>query len=132
MDAATRDFVRRRAGDRCEYCLLHQESFDVSHHVEHIVAKQHGGSDDTSNLALACHFCNLHKGPNLAGIDPVSGEVALLFHPRRYLWTAHFRLEGAIVEGATPTGRATVRVLAMNGDLQLELRLALFARGTLI
>jgi hypothetical protein len=29
-----------------------------------------GGSDDPDNLALACHHCNLHKGPNLAGVDP--------------------------------------------------------------
>jgi 5-methylcytosine-specific restriction endonuclease McrA len=64
MDAATRDFVRRRAGGRCEYCLLPLESFDVSHHVEHIVAKQQGGGDETGNLALACHLCNLHKQPS--------------------------------------------------------------------
>jgi hypothetical protein len=132
MDAATRELVRRRASGRCEYCLLPQECFEVSHHIEHIVAKQHGGGDDTSNLALACHLCNLHKGPNLAGIDPVSGEVALLFHPRRDLWTAHFRFDSVILEGATPTGRATVQVLAMNGELQLELRRALLARGKLI
>jgi len=55
MDAATRDFVRRRAAGRCEYCLLRQEHCDLAHHVEHIVAKQHGGSDDAGNLALACH-----------------------------------------------------------------------------
>ena len=132
MDAATRHFVRRRAGGRCEYCRLPQESFDVSHHVEHIVARQHGGGDELDNLALACHLCNLHKGPNLTGIDPLGAEVALLFHPRRDLWTAHFRFEGVILEGATPTGRATVQVLAMNGELQLELRAALLARGVLL
>ena len=53
MDAATRNFVRRRAGGRCEYCLLPQESFEAAHHIEHIVARQHGGGDETSNLALA-------------------------------------------------------------------------------
>jgi hypothetical protein len=25
------------------------------------------------NLAPACHRCNLHKGPNLTGIDPETG-----------------------------------------------------------
>ena len=74
MDAATRDVVRRRAGNRCEYCLLRQEYNRLTHHVEHIVAKQHGGRDDVDNLALACHRCNLRKGPNLSGVDPVSGE----------------------------------------------------------
>jgi hypothetical protein len=26
------------------------------------VAQQHHGGNDESNLALACHFCNRHKG----------------------------------------------------------------------
>ena len=54
MDAATRAAVRRRAGDRCEYCLLRQEHDLSALHVEHIAAKQHGGTDDPANLALAC------------------------------------------------------------------------------
>jgi hypothetical protein len=36
MDAGTRDAVRRRAGHRCEYCLLRQEHTAISHHVEQI------------------------------------------------------------------------------------------------
>jgi hypothetical protein len=55
-----------------------------------------------------------------------------LFHPRRDLWTAHFRFESVIIEGETPTGRATVQVLVMNSELQLELRRVLQARGALI
>jgi hypothetical protein len=44
---------------------------------------QHGGGDDADNLALACPDCNLRKGPNLTGIDPETGAVVRLFHPRR-------------------------------------------------
>ena len=73
MDAATRHLVRQRADERCEYCKLRQEHCELRHHIEHIIAKQHGGSDDDENLALACHRCNLHKGPNLTGIDPQTG-----------------------------------------------------------
>jgi 5-methylcytosine-specific restriction endonuclease McrA len=29
--------------------------------IEHIVARQHGGSDDPANLALACPECNSHR-----------------------------------------------------------------------
>jgi 5-methylcytosine-specific restriction endonuclease McrA len=83
MDAATRDLVRRRADNRCEYCLLRQKDSELTHHIEHIVAKQHGGADDVDNFALACHRCDLRKGPNLTGIDPVIGEMVPLFHPRR-------------------------------------------------
>lgn len=122
MDAATRTIVRERANERCEYCLLPQRSCDLTHHIEHIVSKQHGGADVEENLALACHRCNLMKGPNLTGIDPVSGELTPLFHPRRDHWEEHFFIEGLRIKGRTPVGRATVNVLAMNDARRLELR----------
>jgi HNH endonuclease len=122
VDAATRDIVRRRAENRCEYCLLPQEYSRLTYHIEHIVAIQHGGSGTTDNLALACQRCNRHKGPNLSGIDPVGGEVVPLFHPRRDRWSEHFLFRGALIEGITPIGRATERVLAMNGARRVDLR----------
>jgi hypothetical protein len=131
MDAATRQFVRRRAGNRCEYCLLRQEHSGLSHHVEHIVAKQHGGAGDSANLALACHRCNLRKGPNLTRVDPVTGDVVALFHPAARRWAEHFLLHGGHIEGITAVGRATVQVLAMNDARRLELRAELLARGEL-
>ena len=80
MDTATRDLVRRRADERCEYCRLRQAHSAFRHHVEHIIAKQHGGSDDAENLALACHRCNFRKGPNLSRIDPSDGASRAVFH----------------------------------------------------
>ena len=70
MDSAIRALVRERADNRCEYCLLRQEYCEFTHHIEHVVSKQHGGRDAVDNLALACHRCNLKKGPNLTGVDP--------------------------------------------------------------
>lgn len=105
MDGATCDLVRGRAGFCCEYCRLAQKYSELSHHIEHIVARQHGGSDRIDNLALACHRCNLHKGPNLTGIDPQSGQVASLFHPRREIWEEHFSFDGEWIIGLTTTGR---------------------------
>jgi hypothetical protein len=131
MDAATRDLVRRRAGERCEYCRLHQNNNELVHHVEHIVAKQHGGSDDLTNLALACHRCNLHKGPNLTGIDPQTGQVAPLFHPRRDHWSEHFEFTGPRIEGISAIGRATVQVLGMNDARRLEVRQEILKQGDL-
>jgi 5-methylcytosine-specific restriction endonuclease McrA len=129
MDATARDFVRRRADNRCEYCLLRQEHSELTHHIEHIVAKQHGGGDEVDNLALACHRCNLCKGPNLTGLDPISGEIVPLFHPRRDPWAQHFLLHGARIQGLTPVGRATVRLLAMNDARRLELRSEALTHG---
>ncbi len=123
MDRATRRLVRQRAGDPCEYCRLPQDALPISpFHIEHIIARQHGGSDDAGNLALSCHHCNLHKGPNLTGIDPDSGEVARLFHPRLDVWSEHFEHRGVILAGLTPLGRATVRTLAMNDADAIEAR----------
>ena len=126
MDAATTQLVRHRADNRCEYCRLFQSFSDLRFHVEHIVARQHGGPDDPDNLALACPECNLHKGPNLTGIDPATNQVTPLFHPRREKWEDHFALvEGRII-GKTPTGRTTAWLLTMNvGDnLRIRQRLA--------
>lgn len=131
MDAATRRLVRERAGERCEYCRLHQRDSELSHHIEHVLARQHGGTDDADNLALACHRCNLRKGPNLSGIDPVNGSVEILFHPRRDRWTDHFAFREAHVVGLTPSGRATVEVLDLNDARRLDLRKELARLGEL-
>ena len=125
MDQATRLFVRERAGDRCEYCQRTQaESPMAKLQVEHILPIKHGGGDDLANLALACLACNLHKGPNLTGIDPLTGAVVELFHPRRQRWEEHFAWEGCRIVGQTAVGRTTVRVLEMNSADRLKFRLA--------
>jgi hypothetical protein len=126
MDAALRSLVRKRAAERCEYCRMNQDCDPFFRfHIEHIVPRQHGGPTDAANLALACHHCNLHKGPNLSGIDPVDGAVVPLFNPRLQAWEEHFSIQGVRIVGLTPTGRATARVLAMNKGTRLELRAAI-------
>lgn len=123
MDQETRILVRIRAQYRCEYCGLPQSALPfTSFHVEHIRPKKHDGSDDPSNLALACGHCNRHKGPNLAGIDPKTNEMASLFNPREHNRDDHFALKGILINGLTPIGRATVRVLNMNSWIQLRIR----------
>lgn len=52
MDRATRLEVRNRADNRCEYGRLRQRHEEENpFHVEHIIAQQHGGTDDPGNLA---------------------------------------------------------------------------------
>jgi len=109
MTRARREFVRKRAAARCEYC--HLPDFALSpedFHVEHIVARKHRGPDQTDNLAWACIYCNLYKGPNLASLDPDTGKITSLFHPRRDRWQRHFRMIGARIVGWTAIGRTTV------------------------
>ena len=124
MDEVTRDLVRRRADDKCEYCLLPQEASVLTFHVDHIIAKQHLDTfvDEPPFLCLACNRCNAHKGTNLTSIDPESGEVVALFNPRKDEWSEHFRFDAGEIIGLTPTGRATVRLLNVNANRRVELR----------
>ena len=132
MEAELRALVRQRAGNRCEYCSLRQEHLPVLRfHIDHIQPQKHGGTDDPVNLALACNSCNLHKGANLTGIDPESGRIEPLFHPRTDIWEAHFARRGAIIIGRTPKGRTTVRVLNMNDPENVQLRAELITHGQL-
>lgn len=123
MNEPTKATVRERAGNRCEYCQRHQDDSPLAPlHIEHIIPKKHGGSDEIENLALACIDCNLHKGTNLAGIDPETDEITQLFHPRLQLWSDHFKWAGICLVGRTAIGRTTVRVLDTNSDDRLALR----------
>lgn len=125
MTRALQEQVRLRAGNRCEYCQLPQADSPLAAlHIEHIRPVKHGGTNDAENLCLACIDCNLHKGPNLTGIDPATGTVTELFHPRRQVWAEHFEWRAVQIVGRTAVGRTTVRVLNMNSDDQVDLRMA--------
>lgn len=131
MDSATSELVRQRAGYRCEYCHLPQQASALRFHVEHIIARQHGGTDDPSNLALACPECNYQKGTNLSGIDPDTGKVTSLFHPRHDHWADHFVHDAARIVGRSPAGRTTVWLLEMNTGDRLRWRELLQRLGRL-
>jgi hypothetical protein len=123
--------VWHRAAHRCEYCHLPAELFPLTFHVDHIIPRQHGGTTELGNLALACLHCNRHKGPNLAGLDPIDGKMVELFHPRRDLWPDHFEWSGCDLIGKTAVGRSTVRVLAINAPDFRAVREALHREGHL-
>jgi len=109
----------------CEYCRMPEGLSKLKFTLDHVIARQHGGDESSENLALACGYCNRHKGPNVAGIDPESGKLARLFHPRRDAWEDHFRWDRAVLVGLTPTGRATIATLAINQPYQIAVRQAL-------
>src|SRR3982074_2591237 len=99
--------VRSRAGDRCEYCRMHQALQGATFHVEHIFPTARGGSSELDNMAWACPGCNLHKADRVEVQDPDSAQSTRLYHPRRDRWGEHFRWEGHRVVGHTIVGRAT-------------------------
>ncbi|WP_170319371.1 HNH endonuclease [Polyangium spumosum] len=130
LSSDTRDLVERRAQGSCEYCRFPQSASILPHHVDHIIGRQHRGSDDVDNLCLCCIRCNLKKGPNIASIDSETSKIVALYHPRRQSWREHFAVgaDGSI-RGVTAEGRATVQLLDMNEEGRIRLRTLLLRRG---
>ena len=130
MNERLRTLVRRRAGNRCEYCGLF-EAFSpvVPLHIDYIIASKHGGRTSPANLAAACYHCNYHKQTDLVGIDPLTQRRTSIFNPRRHKWAAHFEWHGVFLFGKTAIGRTTVEVLAMNDEQMIDLRSTLQEEG---
>ena len=114
--------VARRAGHRCEYCLIHENDAGFPHQVDHVVSRKHGGTSAFNNLAYACILCNRYKGSDVASINPKTGEAVRLFHPRHDRWTDHFRIDADFIEPLTDAGSATVRLLRLNATERLAER----------
>src|SRR3954451_16804930 len=124
--------VRRRARDCCEDCLIPQAADVTPHKIDNVIALKHIGPTDEGNLAVACSHCNRHKGPNIAGIDPETGSLTPLYHPRVDEWPVHFQLmSNGTIAGRSPVGRTTIQVLNINEADAVALRASLVAEGML-
>ena len=129
MTKALQEEVWQRAGRCCEYCRMVPAYYRSPFQIDHVVARQHGGEAVSDNLALAYFNCNTHKGPNIAGIDPETGDLVRLFHPRKEAWDDHFQWNGPVLAGLTAVGWATIRVLAINEPDCVAVRQALIDEG---
>lgn len=117
--------VVRRAGNRCEYCLLPADVAFFPHEVDHVIAEKHGGRTEADNLAFACWRCNRHKGSDLGSFDPLTQDFSLLYNPRTQVWAEHFAWQGEQLVGLTPEGRTTVGLLRLNSEERLAERRSL-------
>jgi 5-methylcytosine-specific restriction endonuclease McrA len=123
IPVSLRRLVYERANGLCEYCLLPERFSFALHQIDHITAEKHGGGTVADNLALSCILCNKYKGSDLASIDPLTGKITPLFHPRLQTWHEHFILEAAgHFASQTPEGRATLRLLQLNQSERVEER----------
>jgi hypothetical protein len=118
INASTRKLVRQRANFLCEYCHSSEEGSTTRFTIDHGQPRSRSGSDDLSNLILACHRCNLRRYNFTTGIDPETGNSVLLFNPRAQSWADHFSWssDGLRVVGLTEIGRATCSRLDVNDD----------------
>jgi hypothetical protein len=122
INAELRREVVARAGRRCEYCLIHENDTFLGCHVDHVISEKHGGQTVSENLALACVFCNRHKGSDIASLDE-ERHLTSLFNPRNQNWAEHFQFDGVRIEGRTREGKATAKLLRFNDEMRLVERL---------
>ena len=126
VSAALRRRVQERAFGNCEYCLLSEADAYFSHEPDHIIACKHGGTTEFENLCWSCFDCNRFKGSDIASRDPRDDQLVPLFNPRTDRWHDHFKLQDtAIISGATPSARATEKLLKFNIDSRIEVRMTL-------
>ncbi len=110
--------VRAEAQNRCGYCLSPQHLVMARLEMEHIIPVSKQGSNDESNLWLACPLCNRYKGNKTEAADPETDKTVPLFNPRTHIWSEHFQWseDGLRIIGKTPVGRATVETLHLSDD----------------
>jgi hypothetical protein len=85
----------------------------AEHDVDRVIALKHGGQTAADNLASCCTVCNRFKGSEIASIDPVTGELTSLFHPRLDGWEGHceFVFDTGEIVGLSAEGRVPVLLL---------------------
>ncbi len=126
-----RNRIRKQANNRCGYCLSRQRYVFGPLEIEHIIPKSCGGSDEESNLWLACRLCNSYKGSQIDVVDALTEDRIPLFNPRQQEWLAHFKWDetGTSIQGITDCGRATVVALQLNNVLAVTVRRAWVEAG---
>ncbi|MCB0086535.1 MAG: HNH endonuclease [Caldilineaceae bacterium] len=131
VTAGQRVAVKARAQNCCEYCWSQEDYSPDSFSVEHITPITKGGTSEDYNLANACQGCNNRKFISTDALDPQTGDMAPLFHPRRDQWPDHFAWneDFTLIIGLTPTGRATINKLDLNRSGVVNLRRLLVEQG---
>jgi hypothetical protein len=129
VSAELRRLVAKRAEQRCEYCLIHEDDTFFGCEVDHVVSVKHGGATEEDNLAYACVVCNRRKGSDLGSLLRRTGELIRFFNPRTDDWEAHFELSGARIEPRTDIGEATLSIFGFNDEERILEREELISQG---
>lgn len=118
-----RQQISKRAGYRCEYCLIPERFLATFFHIDHIRSLKHGGQTTIGNLAYACPHCNHHKGSDVGTfIGDEGDQLVRFFNPRRDSWPDHFNAISGEILPKTPIGEATATILNFNQPERLILR----------
>jgi hypothetical protein len=66
------DNQNKRQKNRCYYCRI---TMDVKYTIEHVIPLSKGGSNDPSNIVLACYSCNIRKNNKFPHEWPEGGRL---------------------------------------------------------
>lgn len=124
VPVALKQLVFERARGLCEYCCSQAKYAIDPLVIDHVQPVSKGGQTIENNLALSCQTCNNYKHNKAEALDPVTGQLVPLFHPRRMEWNQHFIWNEDTTQmlGITPTGRATVALLQTNREGVVNMR----------
>lgn len=114
ISVKTRRFVRERAAQCCEYCLVPELFSFIGYEIDHIISLKHGGSNDAENLAWACAICNYNKGTDIGTILIPANKIIRFFNPRTDVWTEHFGASGPMILPKTEIGEGTAKIFRFN------------------
>ena len=130
MDAAVRLSVRMRAGRRCEYCHLPEDYAPFTPlHIEHVIAKQHGGTDARFQPGLGLPSLQPAQGPQPDRHRPADAEGREALPSAAAPVVLTFRVGWPAAGRGTTIGRATIAVLQMNDPDAVKDRDALILEG---
>jgi len=124
LSNALKNKIRRKARNRCGYCLTPQEILSMSLEFEHLHPIAEGGTDTEENLWLACRNCNSFKHAKTQAVDPITQTEVSIFNPQTQNWNEHFEFSQDQTEiiGKTACGRATVIALRLNYEQAVSAR----------
>jgi len=72
--------IAARDGNRCVYCGATAESSGAPLHLDHLTPRSAGGTDEASNLVLACCRCNCtRQARSLAEWARIAATIGLVF-----------------------------------------------------
>ena len=128
ISASLREAVVQRAGNRCEYCRLAQDSQVATFPVDHVIPISLSGLTKLANLALACPRCNARKWKHVEALDSETNEIMPRFNPRIHQWADHFRwspMDSVTLEPISAIGRVTMVILDLNSSQHLAIRMLL-------
>lgn len=116
LSAALVAEIRRQARYRCGYCLSSEILLGAPMEIEHLKPLAIGGTSSEENLWLACRRCNGFKSARTEAEDPITKQLTPIFNPRAQRWQDHFQwsVDGSMIIGLTPCGRAAVAALKLN------------------